>query len=155
MAALPHRIVTPRKHAARYRPEQLVPASPRLNAALATCRAKGASFSTRDAEKRRHWIDTSRCRRAITGANVQALRFGFKEKIGLKVWREVLARYGEKCLRCGSIDFLTIDHAYPISIGGRNHVSNLQPLCSACNAWKSNRYIDYRPDCGAAFNDRM
>lgn len=33
------------------------------------------------------------------------------------------------------------DHIVPISRGGPNRLSNLQPLCQSCNLWKSDRLI--------------
>lgn len=33
---------------------------------------------------------------------------------------------------------LTIDHIVPKSLGGSNHIDNLQPMCSACNTAKGN-----------------
>lgn len=49
-----------------------------------------------------------------------------------------------KCLRCGLEEDLTIDHVIPLSMGGTNHISNIQPLCKFCNCMKGARHIDYR-----------
>ena len=56
-------------------------------------------------------------------------------------------KYGNMCLRCGEAGvLLTPDHVVPLSLGGSNLISNLQPLCSVCNSWKNIKVIDYRPD---------
>jgi hypothetical protein len=62
-------------------------------------------------------------------------------------WGLVLARYGNKCLRCeapGEAVTLTKDHIVPLASGGTDYASNLQPLCLSCNCWKGNREIDFR-----------
>lgn len=63
-------------------------------------------------------------------------------------WQLVLDRYGRKCLRCEVKESdvpLTKDHVVPLSEGGTNYASNLQPLCRQCNSWKGAREIDFRP----------
>lgn len=50
----------------------------------------------------------------------------------------------KKCLKCGSLDNLTIDHVIPVSFGGSNGHDNLQCLCRECNSIKSNYPLDYR-----------
>lgn len=61
-----------------------------------------------------------------------------------KDWKEVLDMYGEKCLKCGSPDNIEVDHVIPVSCGGVNDKTNVQPLCRSCNAKKGARTIDYR-----------
>ncbi len=66
----------------------------------------------------------------------------------LNDWLEICERYGFTCLYpgCTSND-ITIDHIVPISKGGTNWPSNLQPLCKPHNSSKHNRHeTDYRPD---------
>lgn len=46
----------------------------------------------------------------------------------------VIARDGNKCLRCGEITDLTIDHIFPQSIGGTHAITNLRCLCRKCNS---------------------
>ena len=58
-------------------------------------------------------------------------------------WRRVLEFYGDECLKCGGKP-VTIDHVVPISRGGRNDISNVQPLCGTCNARKFVSIEDYR-----------
>lgn len=59
-------------------------------------------------------------------------------------WDALCARYGNRCLRCGSDGPLTIDHVIPLSRGGKNTIDNIQPLCHKCNSSKGAKHIDYR-----------
>jgi 5-methylcytosine-specific restriction endonuclease McrA len=66
-------------------------------------------------------------------------------------WLAVLAHYGNACLACGSTDGVCPDHVRPVTQGGDNRASNLQPLCRKCNGGKRGQSTDYRPDQGQAF----
>lgn len=59
-------------------------------------------------------------------------------------WENLCEKHGNRCLRCGKKRKLTVDHVLPISLGGSNDISNLQPLCKDCNCCKGNKHIDYR-----------
>lgn len=59
-------------------------------------------------------------------------------------WQALCDHYGNKCLACGRQEPLTADHVIPVSKGGRNDISNIQPLCKSCNSSKGTRTIDYR-----------
>jgi 5-methylcytosine-specific restriction endonuclease McrA len=60
-------------------------------------------------------------------------------------WSELCERFDFRCLRCGEKKPLTPDHIRPLSKGGSNFISNIQPLCFPCNASKGNRHeTDYR-----------
>lgn len=59
-------------------------------------------------------------------------------------WRALCTYYDHKCLCCGERKSLTIDHVVPISKGGNNYISNVQPLCETCNKSKGDKTIDYR-----------
>ena len=56
----------------------------------------------------------------------------------------VFKRDGNKCLKCGSTEDLTIDHIKPLSKGGSNKKENKQTLCCKCNSDKGDSEIDYR-----------
>lgn len=56
----------------------------------------------------------------------------------MKQWHE------ERCGCCGTLDNIQIDHVVPTSMGGINHIVNLQFLCRRCNRAKGIEYTDYR-----------
>jgi len=45
----------------------------------------------------------------------------------------IIERDGSKCLRCGSVDQLTMQHVIPYSKGGETTSRNLVTLCKSCN----------------------
>ena len=65
-------------------------------------------------------------------------------------WIALCAHYNHRCLRCGETKQLTPDHVIPLSRGGNNDISNIQPLCLDCNLRKSTKTIDYRPTRSAS-----
>lgn len=54
-------------------------------------------------------------------------------------WLAVVKRFNSRCAVCSSYTKLTRDHIVPLSKGGSDFISNIQPLCSLCNARKGNR----------------
>lgn len=65
-------------------------------------------------------------------------------------FQALIEYYGRLCLCCGEDTKLTADHVVPVSWGGSNYISNIQPLCRPCNSAKKNHHdTDYRPDGGA------
>jgi hypothetical protein len=60
-------------------------------------------------------------------------------------WNKLVQICGDRCLKCNATNKkLTIDHVVPISKGGTNWISNIQPLCLSCNSGKRDTAIDYR-----------
>jgi hypothetical protein len=70
-------------------------------------------------------------------------------------WSAMKKHYGNRCLACGRTvkqlralgRVLVPDHVLPISKGGKNVITNLQPLChgiDGCNNHKANKHVDYR-----------
>ena len=72
--------------------------------------------------------------RAKKAANAAASRFG--ERVPASVFRDLMAR---PCVTCGVTPAGGVDHVIPRSKGGRNIVSNLQPMCFLCNTRKGAR----------------
>jgi HNH endonuclease len=59
-----------------------------------------------------------------------------KEHIPESLRWEVWERDNFTCKKCGSRRYLTIDHIYPRSLGGRATIDNCQTLCRKCNSSK-------------------
>lgn len=83
--------------------------------------------------------------RTIEDNNRRALELKAEGQYTLEQWYEVCKLYDNKCLRCRRPDVkLTQDHVVPLSRGGTNWISNIQPLCGPCNSSKGVKTIDYR-----------
>lgn len=61
-------------------------------------------------------------------------------------WIDLCNQYDNKCIvpNCNNTN-LEADHIIPLSQGGTNWISNIQPLCKSCNCSKGTKIIDYRP----------
>lgn len=81
-------------------------------------------------------VHVRRARKKANGGKFTALQ-----------WAELKHQYDYHCLCCGRREpeiQLTPDHVVPLSRGGSNDISNIQPLCLPCNNRKRARTIDYR-----------
>jgi 5-methylcytosine-specific restriction protein A len=61
------------------------------------------------------------------------------------VRRHVYARDGYTCVYCGRHGrrlLLTIDHVFPVALGGTNDIGNLVTACRPCNLTKGARLLD-------------
>ena len=51
-------------------------------------------------------------------------------------WQELKQKHDNKCAHCKEEKKLTKDHIVPLSKGGTDYISNIQPLCRNCNSKK-------------------
>lgn len=66
-------------------------------------------------------------------------------------WAELKKQYNYMCLCCKQQEpfvKLSEDHIVPLSMGGSNHIENIQPLCGPCNSRKYTSSMDYRKTFG-------
>jgi len=107
---------------------------------LARCRA--AEMSAACQRSRLH-------RRVEQRLEREQVRLRAGTAAGQAEWAGLKAQYGNRCLCCGGREAdgvaLTADHIVPLSRGGEDERSNLQPLCRPCNSAKGRQRWDYRP----------
>lgn len=57
-----------------------------------------------------------------------------------KVVRDrILNKCKHRCVQCGSIERLEVDHIIPLACGGLHSEENMQILCKSCNCSKGGR----------------
>ncbi len=92
----------------------------------------------------KRWRHQNRAKRYIYEKRRKAQVLLHNESFTSAQWEELCARYGHRCLACGEQGPLTVDHVIPLSKGGANDISNIQPLCGSCNSKKGVAIVDYR-----------
>lgn len=81
--------------------------------------------------------------RKISVSKSQHKRRAQKQANGIyEVSKDFYAQlYSSPCVGCGTSENITADHIVPISRGGTEAESNLQPLCGSCNSSKGNKLM--------------
>jgi hypothetical protein len=116
-------------------------------------RAKAKRWASKEENKQKRsklnkaWIDRNPGKMSEYRHTRRARLLGVGGVVRNDEWQLLLDKYNHTCLCCGRNDVkLTKDHIIPISLGGRNGIDNIQPLCHRCNSTKHTDIVDYRKD---------
>jgi 5-methylcytosine-specific restriction endonuclease McrA len=121
------------------------PKKPKRNRRALTAEERAAKHN----ERVRHWrrtTDQARLRAYCAAQRQQrrAQRKGNGGSFTADEWQRLCVLYDNRCLRCKEQKPLTVDHIIPLAKGGKNDITNLQPLCFSCNSSKGAKIVDYR-----------
>lgn len=113
----------------------------------AAIRARASYRSHPDATKRyvKEWAHRKPERKRAISQKYRARKFAAEGSFTAEEWQGLCAQYDHRCLACGENKPLSADHIVPLSKGGTNYITNIQPLCGSCNTRKNAKTIDYRP----------
>lgn len=96
----------------------------------------------RDRQTKRYLLRTPEQKREA--ARRRLSRLNFSGSYTIDEWLDLCDWFGNVCLCCGAKEVVR-DHVIPLSLGGVDALTNLQPLCSKCNTRKGGTQItDYR-----------
>lgn len=65
----------------------------------------------------------------------RAKRYGLELVTHVVTREQLVARWGDRCIRCGGA-FEVTDHLTPVAAGGDHVVENVVPSCALCNRAK-------------------
>lgn len=84
-----------------------------------------------------------RCWKRVAENKRRALIRRVDDGVTAEDWMRVLKQHNFSCAYCGKHEeTLDIEHATPLSRGGRHSVNNIVPSCGACNSRKHTRTAD-------------
>jgi len=87
-------------------------------------------------EAHRRWKAKNPERMAFLKARRYAREKGTIGKHSFEEWQALKKQYNNRCAICRKRKVLTQDHIIPLSEGGTDYISNIQPLCRNCNSQK-------------------
>jgi 5-methylcytosine-specific restriction endonuclease McrA len=113
-------------------------------------RERAVAYNKAHAAYKRAWkkANLSKCTPSIERRRARLA--GAKGSYTAAQWKRLKEFHGGICLCCGvheSVSKLTVDHVLPLSKGGSDFITNIQPLCGSCNSSKRDKHIDYRQIC--------
>lgn len=97
-------------------------------------------------ESHRKWVKKNPERMAHLKARRYARERNAEGSHTFEEWKELCEKFDNKCAECREIKKLTKDHIKPLSVGGSDYISNIQPLCRSCNSRKWKTYIYENPE---------
>lgn len=153
-ASLPHRIETRRKYQEEHK-EQIS----EYKKSWAADNSQRVASLKRDHYERNRQEVISRSKRwaqenaekvkaakANNRRRRRAVKNASKGHFTVEEFDALCSAYGYACLSCGATDrVLEADHVVPLTRGGSDEISNIQPLCGECNRRKFTAEIDFRP----------
>ena len=93
---------------------------------------------------RREWLKRNPHKASCYSNKRRAALNKSESNYTINEWTNLCNTTGNKCLQCNKQEELTVDHIIPISKGGNNDISNIQPLCGSCNSSKGTKTLDFR-----------
>ena len=69
----------------------------------------------------------------------RSLELNAKGHFTAQQFRKLIEKHRGRCVYCGKKKKLVADHIIPLTKGGSNYISNIQPLCVSCNCRKGNK----------------
>lgn len=87
-------------------------------------------------EAHRRWKKKNPERMAFLKACRYARERGAKGSHTYQEWLDLKVKFRHKCAHCFESKPLTKDHIVPLSKGGSDNITNIQPLCRNCNSKK-------------------
>lgn len=97
-------------------------------------------------EAHRRWVKKNPDRMAHLKARRYARQKNAEGSHSFEEWQELCKKFDNKCAKCKEFKKLTKDHIKPLSEGGSDYISNIQPLCRNCNSRKWKTYIYENPE---------
>lgn len=103
-----------------------------------------------DNTKKSHWQKNNREKVNAKTHRYWARKLNAEGNYTVEQWKIVRDYYAHNgiCPACKEARGLCADHIIPLSKGGSNLITNIQPLCIPCNSSKRDKTIDYRFDKG-------
>jgi len=152
-ANLPHRVKARKKYQQEHK-EQISEYKQRWTASNGerVAGSKRAYYERNREEiifRSKKWADGNAEKVKIAKANNRRKRRASKNassgQFTVEEFDALCSVYGYACLSCGATDrVLEADHVVPLTKGGSDEISNIQPLCGECNRRKFTAVIDFR-----------
>jgi len=95
-------------------------------------------------ENREKELERNRANKSYSYRNYRARKVKADGSFTTSEFEELCEKLGNICVKCRKSLPLEADHVVPISKGGTNYISNIQPLCRSCNARKATKPFDYK-----------
>lgn len=104
-------------------------------------RSKYAKNPTPKREAVKRWYLNNKDAAKATALRYRARKKGALGRILKDDFTKLRSVLGGLCLKCGADKNIQWDHVSPLSVGGHNGPTNLQPLCNSCNPSKGKGFV--------------